>query len=136
MSQQSKFKAAAKKASRLYKTGKYKTFADAMKVALKKGKSVGAAKKKNRQTGTSNKKRDSQRKAKRPGLRTSKSGRKYVERRKNRSDAPGSLTGLKATAKSQLAKALLDYELATTIKGTKEAQARKIKYRKVLRTLK
>jgi hypothetical protein len=43
------------------------------------------------QTGTSNKARDSVRKAKAPGKRTSASGRVYSERRKNRSDVPGTM---------------------------------------------
>lgn len=61
-------------------------------------KKVGAPKKvKYRQTGKSNKKRDVQRKAKAPGKRTVNKGKRsehtYTERRKNRSDMPGQLTG-------------------------------------------
>ena len=41
------------------------------------------------QTGKSNTEIDKHRKAKPPGERRSKSGRKYTERRKNRSDRPG-----------------------------------------------
>ena len=41
---------------------------------------------KGRQTGKSNTKADKQRTAKAPGQRTSKSGRNYTERRRNRSD--------------------------------------------------
>jgi len=50
-----------------------------------------------RQTGTSNRKRDEERHAKTPGKRkTTRKGKKtfYYERRKNRSDRPGQLTGM------------------------------------------
>lgn len=92
---------------------------------------------KSRQTGTSNKHYDEQRSARPPGARVPSGGKKvtYYERRKNRSDKPGSLTGLKADVKQKLSKALLDYELADTIKATKEAQQRKVKYRKILKSL-
>lgn len=96
-----------------------------------------SAKKKFRQTGTTNKKNDQARKAKRPGVRTSSSGVRYTERRKNRSDVPGSLTGsgLRSEVKTKLSNALLAHELATTIKATKEARQRIIKYRKILKSL-
>lgn len=45
MSAKSNFKAAVVRAKRLYKTGRYKTFADAVKAAYKK-RSVGAVKRK------------------------------------------------------------------------------------------
>lgn len=90
---------------------------------------------KNRQTGSSNRKADRKRKAKSPGKRLSRSRRVYYERRKNRTDKPGSLTGIKSRVKQSLGKALLDYELANTIKATKEAQKRKVKYRKLLKSL-
>lgn len=47
------------------------------------------------QRGKSNIKRDAMLKALPPGKRISKTGRKYTETRKNRSDAPGSMTGTK-----------------------------------------
>lgn len=47
------------------------------------------------QRGKSNIKRDAMLKALPPGKRISKTGRKYTETRKNRSDAPGSLLGIK-----------------------------------------
>lgn len=47
-SQTSRFARAAKKAKRLYKTGRYKTFADAMRSALKGG---GSKKRKSRKVG-------------------------------------------------------------------------------------
>jgi hypothetical protein len=56
------------------------------------GKSMGA-----KQTGTSNKAKDLQRKAKAPGKRTSAKGKVYTETRKNRSDKPGTLLGQKNT---------------------------------------
>lgn len=65
--------------------------------AAKKKRRVGAVKSKNRQTGSSNRKRDSQRTAKAPGKRVVRhAGKKstvYYERRKNRSDKPGKLSG-------------------------------------------
>jgi hypothetical protein len=48
-----------------------------------------------KQTGTSNKAKDLQRKAKAPGKRTSAKGKVYTETRKNRSDKPGSMLGNK-----------------------------------------
>jgi hypothetical protein len=48
-----------------------------------------------KQTGTSNKAKDLQRKAKAPGKRTSVKGKVYTETRKNRTDKPGSLLGQK-----------------------------------------
>lgn len=132
------FKTAVKKAKGLYKSGNYKSFSAAVKAAFKKG---GGAKV--RQTGTSTRKADAKRKAKAPGKRRSKSGNTYSEYRKNRSDKPGKLTGTireahstpLAKAKHRLAKALLDYELADTFRATKEAQKRKVRYRKQLKAL-
>ncbi len=125
---------AVKKAKALYKTGKYKTFADAVKSAYKKIGSTSSPKKKAAkpvkiyQRGSSNKKRDEERKAKAPGKRTSATGRQYTERRKNRSDMPGQMTGTVSGAKSfiakwhkdMLAKALLKKELATTKRDRKQ----------------
>ena len=54
------------------------------------GKSMGA-----KQTGTSNKAKDLQRKAKAPGKRTSAKGKVYTETRKNSTDKPGTLLGQK-----------------------------------------
>ena len=56
------------------------------------GKSMGA-----KQTGTSNKAKDLQRKAKAPGKRTSAKGKVYTETRKNRTDKPGTMLGQKNT---------------------------------------
>lgn len=47
-----------------------------------------------KQTGTSNKVKDEKRKALAPGKRKSATGKSYTERRANRSDKPGSLTGV------------------------------------------
>jgi hypothetical protein len=55
------------------------------------GKSMGA-----KQTGTSNKAKDLQRKAKAPGKRTSAKGKVYTETRKNRTDKPGTMLGADA----------------------------------------
>ncbi len=46
------------------------------------------------QTGRSSKREDKRKKAKAPGKRKSKSGKVYFERRKNRSDMPGTLLGV------------------------------------------
>lgn len=80
------WKACIKEASRDYNGGK-----------------LGAAKKKvskrvkNRQTGKSNRKRDQLFKAKAPGKRRTRHGTTYTERRANRSDKPGQMTGAKLT---------------------------------------
>jgi hypothetical protein len=42
---------------------------------------------------------------------------------------------IKEHAKQGLAKALFDYEMAKTVKATKEAAARKTKYRKLLKSI-
>jgi hypothetical protein len=65
----------------------------AKKPARKKSKKA-----KNRQTGTSSRPADQRRHARRPGKRKSKGGSTYYERRKNRSDVPGQLTGISAAA--------------------------------------
>lgn len=98
------FKANAKKAKRLYASGRYSTFADAMKAASKGKARIGKVKSKPkyRQTGSSNSAYDKRVRAKPPGKRRSKSGRIYMERRKNRSDMPGSLTGVNQTALREL----------------------------------
>jgi len=114
------------------------TWQQAIKAASKKHKKVGAVKRKKksyRQTGKSVTSVDKTIRAKRPGKRKSASGNTYYERRKNRSDKPFSLTGFRNQVKEKLGKALLDYEMAGTIKGTKEAKARIGKYRKILKTV-
>lgn len=95
--------------------------------------SIGAAKpkkKKTYQTGKSTKLNDAKRKAKKPGKRTSATGRKYTERRKNRSDIPGTLTGMSVGAlgsalrtklKEKLGKDIVRREFATTAKGYRAA---------------
>lgn len=47
----------------------------------------------------------------------------------------GTKHSVKKVIEQKLGKACLDYELATTIKATKEAQSRKVKYRKLLRSI-
>lgn len=99
MAKNTAFTRAVKKAKGLYKTGRYSTFADAVKAAYKKPGKVGTAKRKKPkpyQTGKSNAVADRSIKARPPGKRKSKSGRVYTERRKNRSDMPGKLTGVTA----------------------------------------
>lgn len=127
-----------KEAKKIQKQHPRLTWQQSIQKASKAHKKVGAVKKKKtkfRQTGSSSTPADAMRRAKRPGKRKTASGSTYTERRKNRSDVPFSLTGIKSQAKEKLAKALLDYELAQTIKSTKEARARIAKYRKVLKSL-
>jgi hypothetical protein len=52
------------------------------------------AKKSRYQTGGSSRRRDGKQRAKAPGKRKSKSGKIYIERRRNRSDMPGTLLGV------------------------------------------
>jgi len=100
-----KFKAVVKEAAKLRKKNPKLTQAQAVKQAFaisysKKGKKLGSA---SRQTGTSDKKRDQQRKAKKPGKRKSGPGAQrpyYYEYRKNRTDKPGKLTGTHKDTKS------------------------------------
>ncbi len=80
---------------------------------------VGATK--YRQTGTSNRKNDKERRAKAPGKRKSGNGTFYYERRKNRSDVPGTLMGVKKSALSSLANGLLARDQAHTLKQHKAA---------------
>lgn len=120
------------------------------KAPAKKRRKVGkvARKKKAtsfRQTGTSIKKFDKLVRAKAPGKRKSATGRKYYERRKNRSDVPGTLTGvgvgairseLKRRAEEGLAAGFLAREKATTLKQHKAAMSKINKFRKELRGIK
>jgi hypothetical protein len=62
--------------------------------AKKKASAKKATVKKAYQTGSSNKLYDSMRKAQGPGKRVSATGGVYYERRKNRSDMPGSILGI------------------------------------------
>lgn len=105
--QTANFKKAITAAKRLYKTGRYAKFSDAVKAAW-------------RQTGSSKTTSDKKRKAKAPGKRKSAAGKVYYERRKNRSDKPGTITGAKsfivAELKKQLSNRLLRASLATTKK--------------------
>lgn len=84
--------ACIKEASAEYRAGSKKVG------KVKRVKKKAAKKKSYRQTGTSSKKYDQQRTARPPGARIPKGGRKvtYYERRKNRSDVPGKLTGVGA----------------------------------------
>lgn len=112
-------------------------------------------KKRVKQTGTSVLKADKKRKAKAPGKRVVKKGRKktvYYEYRKNRSDKPGKLTGVKkrrtvagsvAGLKTRirqkldadLKELLFKRDKATTYKQHRSAQTRIDKVRKELRKL-
>lgn len=89
------------RAKRIRSANKKMPWISAVKQASRELKSegkIGAVKSSGRQTGSSNKKRDSLKKAKPPGKRIVKhpGGKKtvYYERRKNRSDKPGQLTGV------------------------------------------
>lgn len=178
----SKFTQAVARAKKLYKTGRYKTFAAAVKAAYKKGKTtvtkrVGSVARK----GSVNIKKVGMSKV---AIRTKKTNNGYTvnllkvgdmylvqtfhEKRRGynikysgsskekaeqvfdrvgggklgagKSVGSGDAVvrtkpNKKNHAKAMLAKALLDYDLATTIKATKEAQTRKTKWRKVYKSL-
>lgn len=89
-----------------------------------------AKKKKAYQTGKSNIKKDKQRKALPPGKRKSSSGATYYERRKNRSDVPGTLTGMsEVKLRSELKKRVNDKIDALVVKkfrSTKKVEKRKL----------
>ncbi len=90
-----------------------------------------------RQTGKSNRKRDKERTALAPGKRKNSAGSGfYYERRKNRSDVPGSLTGIKRGALDSLAKGLLARDQATTLKQHKAAVTKIAAARKKLAAFK
>lgn len=108
------------------------------------GKIGAVRKRKAYQTGSSGKRRDAMFKAKAPGKRRSSSGRTYTERRKNRSDLPGKLTGitaaqlqgeLKRRLKDQLGKQLVKRETATTRRSYNVARDRVTMIRKSLNKL-
>lgn len=103
------FKTAVKKAKGLYKTGRFKKFSDAVRAVYNQS----ARKPKRKVSGGVAKKSTVARRYKKAVLTVS----------------------AKQRAKNGLAKALLDYELADTISATKEAQKRKVKYRRQLKAL-
>lgn len=111
----------SKRAKQISRAYKHKAWKDCIAQASREYKAgkLGAVAS-TRQTGSSNIKRDKQRKAKPPGKRKSASGRVYYERRKNRSDKPNTMAGAKALLKDyykkMLQNALLKKELATTKK--------------------
>ena len=109
-----KFLAAVKKAKQLYKTGRFKTFAAAVKSAYKKVKVP---------------------KKKAAGKISSVVTKSKKHTDYNKPVVNIQIGSLKTRVKNKLARALLDYELATTIKATKAAAKRKIRYRKQLRSL-
>lgn len=82
-------------ASKEYRAGKLGKAGKARRSSTRSNVGRKRKNKKWRQTGTSNKSYDRQRSARPPGPRKPKGGKKvtYYERRKNRSDVPGSLTG-------------------------------------------
>jgi hypothetical protein len=84
---------AVKRASKLVMS----SLSPSKKAAVKKRRKVGTVKKKasSRQTGSSNTALDKLVKAKPPGKRKSASKKIYYERRRNRSDRPGKMTGVK-----------------------------------------
>jgi len=109
------FKQAVQKAKSLYKSGKYKRFSDAVAAAYKK-KVV-------------HKKRSVK------GITTKR--KKHADYNKPTVNIQiGKKLSALQSAKNHLAKALLDYDLADTVKGTRDAQKRKIKFRKLVKSLK
>ena len=93
-------------------------------------------KKKPYQTGRSNKAADRMRKAKKPGKRKSSSGSKYIERRKNRSDMPHSLTGVDKRLEGAIKKVeYINKQISELQKKIKESKIQVIKdsYRSIIR---
>lgn len=137
----------AKHLRRLHPGTKWITAVKKAGAEYRAGKIGKAAKKKKtdyRQTGTSSKSHDEQRKAKPPGKRKSRSGKTYYERRKNRSDKPGTLTGvttgslsseLKNRLKGKLGRELVAIETATTRTAWHRAKKRAAETKKELRKL-
>jgi hypothetical protein len=127
------------------KRAKKKTAKKAVKKVARKKSARKRSTASNRQTGGSNKERDEQRSAKGPGKRvvkTSHGSHTYYERRKNRSDQPGKLTGfntsvlsreLKDRANGELAAGLLARDKATNLKQHKAAMKKITGARKKLR---
>ncbi len=133
-----KIRARAKQLQKKHPNAKWTSLIKSASKDYRAGKLGTIKKDHKRQTGSSNKHYDQQRSARPPGARKPRGGKKvtYYERRKNRSDKPGSLTGgLKHQAEQKFAAACLRYEKATTISATKAAQADKNKWRKVMRSL-
>lgn len=102
---------------------------------VRAGKKISGTKKKavsKKQTGTSNIAVDRKLKAKPPGKRVSKSGRKYTEVRKNRSDVKGKLLGIGDISLNAIGAEL--YELESKINGLKliKKQLRTIKEKREL----
>jgi hypothetical protein len=102
------------------------------KKAAKKAAPKKAAIKK--QTGTSNKDRDLQRVAKSPGRRKSEGGSIYYERRKNRSDAPGSLLGIGGVSLNQIGAELYEMEAKINMLKFRKKEARTMTEKKELQT--
>lgn len=132
----SKWTSLIKKAGAEYRNGKLGS-ATRKKVAKKKRSP-------NRQTGTSSTVYDKRRSARAPGKRRSASGRSYTERRKNRSDAPGKLTGVSASTlkselknryKESLGKQLVRRELAPNKRARKKVQKQVLATKLQLRKL-
>lgn len=150
-----KFLAAVKKAKSLYKTGRYKTFAKAVKAAYGKTSTPKkkTARKKRRVAAVKFIERGETRRTKpKKVYRITRSRTGTFKKTKSVSGSPNprgitwqsmakkwtkdaQLHSLKEQVKGKLAKACADYEFANTVKATKEAQKRKIKYRKILKSL-
>ena len=107
------------------------------KKAVKKAAPKKAAPKKAvlvKQTGTSNKKRDLERAARPTGRRKSKSGNIYYERRRNRSDRPGTLLGIGAISLNDIGAELYEMESKINMLKFKKKEARTLTEKKKLQT--
>ncbi len=118
----------AKKVQRMHKSWDWQK---CIQVASRRHKKVAAPKKKkknpNRQTGSSNASVDKRIRARKPGARIPAGGDHvtYYERRKNRSDVPGTLTGVSdATLKSALKDRLKDKLGKKLVKKTLSTKVR------------
>lgn len=121
-----KFAAAAKSRAKKSKTGTSKTTAK---------KPATAAKSRTRnapgyQYGTSSKLYDERKKAQPPGKRTSATGRTYYEYRKNRTDAPGSLSGVTKITLQDIGAELLNLEFEINKMKAQKAAEKSIRAKK------
>lgn len=106
-----KISARAKQLKKLHPNSAWKSLIKKASVEYRAGKLGATATKRPayRQTGSSDKAADRKRTALAPGKRKSRSGVTYYERRKNRSDMPGKLTGFSNQGlKSELTKRIKD----------------------------
>jgi len=119
------------RAKALQRKNKNLKWIDAIKKAsaeLRKEKKIGV------QTGTSNKSIDRTKKAKAPGKRKSSTGKVYYERRANRSDKKGTLTGVSEKALIGAIKNRVESKMGAAYVSKENAKLKKDKnkYQKII----